>query len=148
MKACGNSTNEFMHWEPLSLSCNFSQYFLFYVLYLNTQHLPYQKQFSNFWGCFNGPSFTHTLHAYQHVSLYLRHWAETTAACLITFPLTEWSHSRPVVLLRGFRWLLRMQYVDQRESSLWSKSPVTTTVRSVLHQRHRLCQCNVWMRSS
>lgn len=56
---------------------------------------------NNFWGLFNCPQFSSHPACLSTrlvvLSVYLRDWAETTAACLITFPLTRWSHSRPVV---------------------------------------------------
>lgn len=72
-------------------------------------------------------------------SVYLWDWAETTAACLITFPLTAWSHSRPVV----FHCMASECYSTcctciSFSLSSWLKSPVITTLRSVLHQSCRL----------
>lgn len=87
MKACGNLTHEFMHGEPLPLSCEFSSkrketLVIFAALsqsnshgtvFLSVRNSPYQ----NFWGCLIVPSFPHTLHAYQHFSLFWVSISET-----------------------------------------------------------------------
>lgn len=67
---------------------------------VNVRRSLCRKQLCHFW-CFNCPQFSsHPENLSTHpvvLCVYLRRWAETTAARLITFPPTPWAHSRPVV---------------------------------------------------
>ena len=63
------------------------------TVFLNIHHLPYSKQLCNFWVCLIVHSFTHTLHAYQHISLFSASTSETELRpqlhVLLHFP---WQH--------------------------------------------------------
>lgn len=86
MKACGNWTHEFMHREPLLLSCEFTSkrkespicwtINSHSTLFLYTAHLIKNNSVISVFFLIV-PSFPHTLHTYQHVSLFSVSTSET-----------------------------------------------------------------------
>lgn len=109
MKAFGNWTHEFTHGEPLPLSCEFNSKkekkkhmscLLFWTKVIATvqyfcERAPLTLSKATLWfqGCLIIPSFPHTLHTYQHGSLFSVSTSETELRpqlhVLLHFP---WQH--------------------------------------------------------
>lgn len=109
------------------------------IVSVNIRHSPYWKQ-RNFWGCLIVPKFSsHPACLSTRLvvfAVYLRDWAETTAARLITFPLTAWSHSRPVVFscMDSDRYSTCCMWIGLSLASNW---------KVLLQQRWHLCSISV-----
>lgn len=163
-KECtGNKTSYKRRWKHMfrvwriflfeMLVCFKKQYVGFWTKMTSVQyfcvlsHSPYQKQqsFLLFFKCpqfSSHPAYLSTRPVVFKVRLGDR--AEATAACLITFPLKAWSHSRTFVFYCMASDGYFSMWIRSSLSFDW-KNPVNTSQRSVLHRSCRFNQREAFM---